>query len=536
MIGAHGNGPSPEEAIRLEIASRISEHQFLTWFDKLGFAFSAPGQLRIQVPNNFFHQYLKSRFLPMIREAVERIAHPSPVAVEFDVEGRPVGSKGPQSRDFEWRQRPWNLSAIPTPGVHVRRESSATPPVGDFPRTGRATAGVIQPGGADAVSSDGKLDVRQGVEARASDDDTSSKFLGLGRPATARLSSPAGETHPGVEATPLNPDYTFERFEMGPCNQLALAASKAVAQSPATSYNPLFLYGRVGLGKTHLLQAIAHEFHRRGQRFAYLSCTTFVNDFIAAVSNNGLERFRNRYRDAGALLIDDVHFLAEKSRSQEEFFHTFNSVHNHHRQIVLTSDCLPSEIPELGERLVSRFKLGLVAHLVEPAFDTRVAILNRKAQTLGLTVGSEVASLIAERIRGNVRELEGAVLRLHTLVTFEHKKLSVDEVRHGLSDLLGTESRRLQLADIQKVVVEEFDVRPADLHSKKRNRSIVVPRQICMYLARTHTDLSLGEIGNFFGGRDHSTVLHSVERVREMILADVQVQGLIPTLERRLGI
>ncbi len=341
---------------------------------------------------------------------------------------------------------------------------------------------------------------------------------------------------PLPENLPLNPEFTFEQFVEGDDNRLALAACKSVADEPGASYNPLFIYGPVGLGKTHLMQAVAHEYIAQGKRrVVYLSCASFTNDFISAVSTNSVDRFRSKYRDADALLIDDIQFLANKERTQEEFFHTFNSAYNQQKQIFLTSDCLPSEIDGLGDRLVSRFKLGLVAYLDPPSFETRVAILMRKAEKLGLRLDPEVAGYVAQRIRDNVRELEGALRRMHSIVAIEHRPLTVAEVAEALADLIGHEERRIDLFAIQQLVVEEFKVQPADLHSKSRTRSVVLPRQVCMYLGRTHTRCSLGEIGLYFGGRDHTTALHAIEKIRTLIERDPRVRNAVNSIERRLG-
>lgn len=340
---------------------------------------------------------------------------------------------------------------------------------------------------------------------------------------------------PMPESIPLNPNYVFDQFVTGPSNRLAHAAAVAVSNSPGTTYNPLFIHGSVGLGKTHLMQAVAHVFVAKGlRRLVYISCAAFTNDFISALERNEIESFRNKYRQADALLIDDVQFLASKERTQEEFFHTFNAIYNEQKQIFLTSDSPPAEIEGLGDRLESRFKLGLVADLTPPSYETRVAILKRKGRILGMEIPDDVAEFVGRRIHDNVREIEGALMRLQTLVTIERRPLDLPNVEYSLADILEEHHPRIDLPRIQQAVVEHYDVSILDLHSKKRSRSIVVPRQICMFLARRHTNMSLGEIGDFFGGRDHSTVIHGVAKIEKSLASDARIQTAIETIERTL--
>jgi chromosomal replication initiator protein len=315
----------------------------------------------------------------------------------------------------------------------------------------------------------------------------------------------------------LNPRNTFESFVVGPNNEIAHAASLAVAQSPAKTYNPLFIYGGVGLGKTHLMQAIGQYLVARGKntRVMYLSSELFINEFIDAIQHNNLVKFRKRYRQADLLLIDDIHFLGGKERSQEEFFHTFNTLFDGHKQIVLSSDRPASEIANLEHRLVSRFEWGLTAELQPPDVETRMAILRKKARTLNIKLREEIFEFLATRIKTNVRRLEGALMRVASFASLSGKELTNEVVEHLLKDILQEEARRsVSIDQIQRRVAEHFDVRLADMTSKRRPANIAFPRQIAMYLARELTKASLNEIGEAFGGRDHGTVLHACKLVK----------------------
>jgi len=315
----------------------------------------------------------------------------------------------------------------------------------------------------------------------------------------------------------MNPRNTFESFVVGPNNEIAHAASLAVAQSPAKTYNPLFVYGGVGLGKTHLMQAIGQFVFskKKNAKVMYLSSELFINDFIDAIQHNNLVKFRKRYRQADLLLIDDIQFLGGKERSQEEFFHTFNTLFDGHKQIVLSSDRPASEIANLEHRLVSRFEWGLTAELQPPDIETRMAILRKKARALEVRVPDDLLQFLAERIRSNVRRLEGALMRVASFASLSGKQLTKDTIEHLLKDILQEERRNtVTIEQIQRKVAEHFDVRLADMTSKRRPANIAFPRQIAMYLARELTKASLNEIGDAFGGRDHGTVLHACKLVK----------------------
>jgi len=335
----------------------------------------------------------------------------------------------------------------------------------------------------------------------------------------------------------MNPRNSFETFVVGSNNQFAHAAALAVAQSPAKTYNPLFIYGGVGLGKTHLMQAIGQQVMDRKKNFKvmYLSSEKFTNEFIDAIQHNTLVKFRKRYRQSDVLLIDDIHFLAGKERSQEEFFHTFNTLFDGRKQIVLSSDRPASEITNLEQRLVSRFEWGLTAELQPPDIETRMAILRKKAQVLHVQLAQEVLEFLAQRVRSNVRRLEGALMRVASFVSLSGREISRETVEQLLRDILQEEAKKTVTIDqIQKKVAEHFDVRLADMTSKRRPANIAFPRQVAMYLARNHTKASLNEIGDAFGGRDHGTVLHACKTVCARMQKEDQVRQLILLLDTQL--
>ena len=335
----------------------------------------------------------------------------------------------------------------------------------------------------------------------------------------------------------MNPRNSFETFVVGSNNQFAHAAALAVAQSPAKTYNPLFIYGGVGLGKTHLMQAIGQQVMDRKKNFKvmYLSSEKFTNEFIDAIQHNTLVKFRKRYRQSDVLLIDDIHFLAGKERSQEEFFHTFNTLFDGRKQIVLSSDRPASEITNLEQRLVSRFEWGLTAELQPPDIETRMAILRKKAQALHVQLAQEVLEFLAQRVRSNVRRLEGALMRVASFVSLSGREISRETVEQLLRDILQEEAKKTVTIDqIQKKVAEHFDVRLADMTSKRRPANIAFPRQVAMYLARNHTKASLNEIGDAFGGRDHGTVLHACKTVCARMQKEDQVRQLILLLDTQL--
>jgi len=345
-----------------------------------------------------------------------------------------------------------------------------------------------------------------------------------------------GVFNEGDQPLLLNPDYAFEQFVTGPCNRLAHAASVAVGEQPGKAYNPLFVHGGVGLGKTHLLQAICQKVLERqpDARILYLSCDTFINQFITSIENGDMNQFRHRYRHVDVLVIDDIHFLAGRDRTQEEFFHTFNTLYHAHKQIILSADCPPSEIPELEERLVSRFNWGLVARIEKPCYETRVAILQKKARMRGLTLPEDVVCYIAGKVENNTRELEGAITKLQGMGLLQNGQIDLELAKSAFGETATADQKRITIQQIFDAVTKYYGVRLSDLQGKRRHKSIAFPRQVCMFLARRHTRYSLEEIGGYFGGRDHTTVLHAVRTVDGDMKDDPEVAKQVTHIETQV--
>jgi chromosomal replication initiator protein len=469
----------------------VSKQQYELWFSSMQPVSADGSALHFSVANAFIRDWLSTYYVDVLRTAARECAG-TELAVTLTLAER----------------------AGAGPGGAATVSSAAQP--------GGGTAGT--PAGAAPESA------LRGSDGRARDADAG-PGPGL---ADTRASSHAYFTqHSDVV---LNPKYVFDNFVVGPSNRFAQAAARAVADAPSESYNPLFLHGRVGLGKTHLLQAICHQVLASGRHVhvLYLSSETFVNQFISAIEARDLERFRARYRNVDMLLVDDIHLLANKDRTQEEFFHTFNSLYNAGRQIVLSSDGPASGIPTLKERLISRFKWGMEIELAAPGYETRLAILRRKAKDRGVHVPEDVLTLITESIDTNIRELEGAITKVIGYAQLIHRDIGLDLARQVLG--LSPSGPVRPVTGIERVVdsvCKHFGVRLADLQGRKRTQSIALPRQTAMFLARKLTTLSLEEIGGHFGGRDHSTVLYAVERTRERIEQDRSFAQLVVDLESR---
>lgn len=333
----------------------------------------------------------------------------------------------------------------------------------------------------------------------------------------------------------LNPKYTFETFVVGATNRFAHAASLAVAEAPAKSYNPLFIYGGVGLGKTHLMHAIGHyvQEHHPTKKVIYLSSEKFTNEFINAIMDNKADSFRNKYRNVDILLVDDIQFLAGKEQTQEEFFHTFNTLHEENKQIIISSDRPPKEIPTLEDRLRSRFEWGLITDISPPDLETRIAILTKKAKAEGLTdITNDVMLYIANQIDTNIRELEGALVRVVAYSSLINQDIDIELATEALKDIIpNNQPKKITVKLIQELVGKKYDLTLDDFQSKKRTKAIAYPRQIAMYLTRELTDLSLPKIGQEFGGRDHTTVIHAHNKISELLEKDNQLKGEISELK-----
>jgi len=335
----------------------------------------------------------------------------------------------------------------------------------------------------------------------------------------------------------LNPKYTFNSFVIGNSNRFAHAASLAVAESPAKAYNPLFIYGGVGLGKTHLMHAIGHYVlqNNGNAKVVYVSSEKFTNELINAIKDDKNEEFRTKYRNVDILLIDDIQFIAGKERTQEEFFHTFNALHDANKQIILSSDRPPKEIPTLEDRLRSRFEWGLIADIQAPDFETRMAILKKKADVEKLNVPNEVMVYIATKIKSNIRELEGALIRIVAYSSLTNRDITVDLATEALKDIISNkQNKNITIDLIQDVVATYFNLRVDDLKSQRRTRNVAYPRQIAMYLSRKLTDMSLPKIGEEFGGRDHTTVIHAYEKISESLNKDESLQHTINDITKKI--
>ncbi|MGH4137478.1 chromosomal replication initiator protein DnaA [Clostridium sp.] len=336
----------------------------------------------------------------------------------------------------------------------------------------------------------------------------------------------------------LNPKYTFDSFVIGNSNRFAHAASLAVAESPAKAYNPLFIYGGVGLGKTHLMHAIGHYIlsNNPKSKVVYVSSEKFTNELINSIKDDKNVEFRNKYRNVDVLLIDDIQFIAGKERTQEEFFHTFNDLHEANKQIILSSDRPPKEIPTLEDRLRSRFEWGLIADIQPPDFETRIAILKKKADVENLNIPNDVLVYIATKIKSNIRELEGALIRIVAFSSLTNKEIGIDLASEALKDIISSRnSKQVTIELIQDIVSSYFNLKVEDFKSSRRTRNITFPRQIAMYLCRKLTDMSLPKIGEEFGGRDHTTVIHACEKISNGLKEDENLQDNIAELTKKIS-
>ncbi|MFQ5504377.1 MAG: chromosomal replication initiator protein DnaA [Planctomycetota bacterium] len=526
----------------------VHPDHFDSWLSRLACRRYNRDSVDLVSPNVFTKDWIQGHYLGALRQAAARDGRAREVRILLSAE----------LENHEWLRLPL-VGELP-PGDSVRPDSSGTPV---SPKRGSPPPPSPTPFWAERAHDSASLARRVLPFAFEPGAEQAGGLPRLGLEAREdRRERPSGEGRLGAEtgagrslklpAVPstdadtlsffhkdsdfvLNDSFTFQNFVVGKANELACAAAKAVGEFPEGPYNPLFLHGASGLGKTHLLQAICNAVIRgqKPRRVLYLSCESFVNQFIQAVSNGDLEKFRFKYRKVDMLLIDDIQSLEGKPRTQEEFFHTFNSLFNAQKQIVLSSDRPPKEIATLQERLVSRFGWGMVTSIEAPCFETRVAIINRKARLRGHEFGADVAQLLAEQIDSNIRELEGAVTKLIGYSRLMGRRIDVEMVLEALPDHIPTR-RRVMIQDVLNLVSKEFGIAARELQSKCRCKSIVFPRHIGIFLARRHTRLSLEEIGGFFGGRDHSTVLHSIKRIQGYCEESVEVADTVKRLSQSL--
>ena len=476
------------EQFRKALRRRISDQQFATWFDRTDVGSWEGGLLTLEVPNGFYLEWIQRNFLGVVAEAAREVAD-APVRVSLAIRNGPLTSP----------------AKPPTP---AEQASAGVPPGGTHSLPPREPAGSEAP----APST-------QAQPPRAGYKPT--PFSGSGP-----LDTPLR----------LSDHYTFDNFVTGPSNTVAHASAHAVAQKPGRAYNPLFIHGSVGLGKTHLLQAICRTFMETypQDRICFLSCEEFTNEFIQALQKKDVQRFRDRFRNVHLLVIDDIHFLKGKEQTQEEFFHTFNELYNVNRQIVLSSDAAPAQIPSLEDRLISRFQWGLVTKLEQPDMETRMAIINRKAELQGVHLPQEVSEYIAANFKKNIRELEGALSSLQAHAEVMGQDIDLMVAKDALEPSLPKDKRIANIDDVVALVCELYGVTVSDLQGPKRHAAISKPRQIAMYLTRQVTKRSYEEIGHFFGGRDHSTVLYAAKRVASQREADTALDARLDRLVDRL--
>lgn len=519
----------------LRLQGELPAQQFNTWIRPLK-ADQDGGSLRLFAPNRFVLDWVNDKFLHRIREIV---AESGLGSVELGVIARqeaaflrngssntsvPVASTTVQhnsptptfysenpplvARDQQWSQERSAFSSASVDGADVTA-GAYRDMVGDIPAEEQNVM-LSRPG-----SYNENMDAEVTPVRRIAKEDIE-----------------GGLAHRNY----LNTSFTFANFVEGKSNQLGLAAATQVAENPGGSYNPLFIYGGVGLGKTHLMHAVGNALinRRPNAKVVYLHSERFVADMVKALQLNAINDFKRYYRSVDALLIDDIQFFAGKERSQEEFFHTFNALLEGGQQIILTCDRYPKEINGLEERLKSRFGWGLTVAIEPPELETRVAILMKKAQQAAMDLPNDAAFFIAQRIRSNVRELEGALKRVIANAHFTGRPISIDLVREALKDLLALQDRLVSIDNIQRVVAEYYKIKVSDLHSKRRSRSVARPRQVAMHLAKELTNHSLPEIGDAFGGRDHTTVLHACRKIKELLDSDADIREDVKNLLRTL--
>ncbi len=345
---------------------------------------------------------------------------------------------------------------------------------------------------------------------------------------SSSTASPSTENH-----VHINKNYNFDNFLVGPCNRLAHAAALAVSESPGTAYNPLFIHGPVGLGKTHLLHAIFLHLQKKKHKTLYLPCESFVNHYISTIKTGDWDSFRNKYRNIDVLLIDDVHFLANSQSTREEFFHTFNALYTRQKQIVLSSDCPPEEIPTIEERLISRFRWGLITQVDLPGFETNVAIIQKKTALMNMEISYDVACYLADNVVSSIREIEGILTNIQRYATMNKSKIDLNLVKQIINGF-SKQKRDIGIEKILNTVTKHYGVQLSQLHSKRKFKSITLPRQIAMHLARKFTNLSLGEIGGYMGGRDHTTVMHADDKIKKLKSLDRNISSALRKLENTL--
>lgn len=491
------------------LEQEFPSQQFNTWIRPLKAESGDDAQLRLLAPNRFVRDWVSDKYLNRIKELLSELGEDKIREVVLEVAGAGIRPTSP---------------AVHRLGGAATSNAAVTPRHSPTPRSAR----TVRPGRSSPVSPVSP-DTPMQVELLPAHNDPV-------------LDVPSGKRQVEVEGgirhqTHLNQLFTFDTFVQGKSNQLALAAAQQVAENPGSSYNPLFIYGGVGLGKTHLMHAVGAAMLDRNPnaKIVYLHSERFVADMVKALQLNAINEFKRFYRSVDALLIDDIQFFANKDRSQEEFFHTFNALLEGGQQMILTCDRYPKEINGLEDRLKSRFGWGLTVAVEPPELETRVAILMKKADEARIRLPHDAAFFIAQKIRSNVRELEGALKRVIANAHFTGSKITTEFIRESLKDLLALQDRLVSIDNIQRMVAEYYKIKVADLHSKRRSRSVARPRQVAMTLSKELTNHSLPEIGSAFGGRDHTTVLHACRKVAELRETDSDIREDYKNLLRSLS-
>ena len=488
------------------------------WFEEVEPMGVASGLLRLRAHSNVHRDYLQ-------RQCVKQFSDAAQAATGRLISVRFLGPND-EAGPIEGRKAPAGPAAA-APGTGLAAGSNGSAGTADRSWTGGHPASDEQAASNHASTAEAGLPYEPVMKVASE----------AAAPAIVPTDAPVAYD----DGLVLNPDYSFEHFVPGPGSRLAHAAAIAVSEKPGRAYNPYFVHGNVGLGKTHLLQAICLNIANANPDAViyYTSCEGFMTQFMDAVQAGAISRFRYKFRHVDVLVVDDIHFLAKRDRTQEEFFHTFNSLYQSHKQIVISSDAAPDDIPDLEERLVSRFKWGLVTTLQPPCFETRVEILRSKAKIRGLEMPKDVAEFIAGRLDTNIRELEGAIVKLQVVSAVEKVPIDLSMAHRALGgENTSRQPPRVQIQSIVEGVTSFYGVKMTDLQSKRRQRSIALPRQLCMYLARKHTRFSLEEIGGHFGGRDHTTVMHAVRTIEDRRTSETEFNLIVKQLEEkmRLGV
>jgi chromosomal replication initiator protein len=533
-----------EQCLRA-LQQEFPSQQFNTWIRPLRAQDSADNELLLLAPNRFVKDWVADKFLARIQQAVCEAIGDMSIEVRLDVAGQ-TGATMPRTRTAPGRMRAsrqatermmppsqpvYSPAPAPAPAYEPAYEPVArAPQVEPVPQPAMAPARVHAEAPEPQPEPPVEPTPQMGFFDQLDQPEPINSLSGMG--GGRRVEVEGGVRH----QSNLNPMFTFESFVQGKSNQLALAAAQQVADNPGGSYNPLFIYGGVGLGKTHLMHAVGTEMLKRNPnaRIVYLHSERFVADMVKALQLNAINDFKRYYRSVDALLIDDIQFFAGKERSQEEFFHTFNALLEGGQQMILTSDRYPKEIHGVEERLKSRFGWGLTVAIEPPELETRVAILMKKAQEAQVNLPDDAAFFLAQKIRSNVRELEGALKRVIANAHFTGNAINTPFIKESLKDLLALQDKQVSIDNIQRVVADYYKIKVADLLSKRRSRSVARPRQMAMSLAKELTNHSLPEIGNAFGGRDHTTVLHACRKIKELRETDTDIAEDYKNLLRHL--